>query len=186
MEVGQWLHATRAAEVMIRDVSTLAADQSLADAVGMFLEEEISGAPVVDPAGACVGVLSVSDVLGADQQVDQEKKAIAESPFWSSDLALPASIYLEKLNEVRDKLGAPAARPVHQFMTTELISVTEDDALVNVAQKMVAAHVHRMIVVGEQNHLRGLISTIDVMAALLRAGQPPDAGALPRRETRLA
>ena len=44
-------------DVMTRKVICVAQNQRLSEAAGLFLEKGISGAPVVDEQGRCVGVL---------------------------------------------------------------------------------------------------------------------------------
>lgn len=168
MEMRDWLEKTSAAEIMVRDVVTMAPGNTLAQAADLFLREQITGAPVVDRNGACVGVLSASDVIGAEGKVAEEARKIAESSFWNSNLALPASVYAEKLAAVRDKLAPAAEQPVERFMTTDLVSVGEDTPLAKVVRNMVDAHIHRVLVMGSGNRLLGIISTTDVLAASLR------------------
>ncbi len=44
-------------DVMTRQVVCVAKDQLLSDAADLFVEKGISGAPVVDASGRCVGIL---------------------------------------------------------------------------------------------------------------------------------
>ncbi len=48
---------------MTRDVYTLSPDQSISDAMDMFLEKKISGAPVKDDKNKIVGILSEIDCM---------------------------------------------------------------------------------------------------------------------------
>lgn len=50
-------------DYMTRDVYTLDPDQSIAEAMDMFLEKKISGAPVVNDHGKIVGILSEIDCM---------------------------------------------------------------------------------------------------------------------------
>lgn len=50
-------------DYMTRDVYTLSPDLSIADAMDMFLEKKISGAPVVDEKGKIIGILSEIDCM---------------------------------------------------------------------------------------------------------------------------
>ena len=52
-----------AADLMIRDVVTIPADLPLQEAARLLSRTQISGAPVVDSQGKCVGVLSATDFL---------------------------------------------------------------------------------------------------------------------------
>jgi CBS-domain-containing membrane protein len=57
------LHDLTAADLMTREVVVLPQGMSLRDAAQLLLRSRASGAPVVDAAGRCVGVLSASDFL---------------------------------------------------------------------------------------------------------------------------
>jgi CBS domain-containing protein len=168
MEIKKWLAETHAGDVMMREVVTVNADDPLTQAAAALLREQIGGAPVVD-GRECVGVLSASDVIGAEEKAAEVREKIAESSFWSANLLLPASVYAEKLAAVRDKLAPAADQPVRRFMTADLVSAGEDTPLATIVQQMIDAHVHRVVVL-EGKNLRGIVSTIDVLAALLRAG----------------
>lgn len=52
-----------ARDVMARELITLKPDQPIDQAVALLLEKRISGAPVVDDAGALIGILSEKDCL---------------------------------------------------------------------------------------------------------------------------
>ena len=166
-----WLTSTTAADLAVRNVVSFAPHMKLAHAAKVLLREAISGAPVVDNEGVCVGVLSVTDVLGAEEKVAAEQEKVASSSFWQSHLALPASVYEEQLAKVRDKLIPAADQPISRFMTRDLVSVREDSSLRTVISYMVDALVHRVLVLDDEDRLVGLISTIDVLAAALREGQ---------------
>jgi len=57
------LTALTASDLMTRDVTELSADTPLRDAVRLLVEHQISGAPVVDTDGKCIGVFSATDFL---------------------------------------------------------------------------------------------------------------------------
>jgi CBS domain-containing protein len=173
METHNWITQTEAGDIMVRDVVTLQPYQTLDQATGVLLREQISGAPVVDELGACVGVFSVSDILLAEEKVATQQQKIAESSFWNSNLSLPSSVYANKMAEVRDKMAPVAQQPVERFMTSDLVSVSENTSLERVVQSMVDAHVHRVLVLDAEGRLQGIISTSDVLAALLRESQQP-------------
>jgi len=171
MEIRDWLDKQTAAEIMVSDVVTLNGAQPLAAAADVMLREQITGAPVVDQHGICVGVLSVIDVIGAEEKVAAARQEVAESSLFHSNLALPARIYEDQLAAVRDKIAPAAEQPIEHFMTKDLVSVGDDTPLGNIVQRMVDGHVHRVVVLDKSRRLQGVISTIDVLAALRRAGQ---------------
>ena len=159
----------RAEEVMVRDVTILRRDDTLANAAYTFLHKQISGAPVVDGDGACLGVLSVTDILGAADKVAERQAEVAEAFFSRSDLVLPATVYEEELSAVRDKISPAAEQPVENFMITDVVAVRANDTLEKVARDFVDARIHRVLVLDENQRLVGLITTTDVIAALLRS-----------------
>lgn len=171
MIVHDWIADTTAADVMYSEVISVWPHHTLAQAASVLLREQISGVPVVDSSGVCIGVFSVSDVLRAEKKVADERDKAALSDFFRSDLALPVSVYTEKLAEIRDRTTPAAEQPVERFMTTDLVSVAEDTPLVDIVRSMVDAHLHRVLVLDTDQRLRGIVATIDVLAALLRASQ---------------
>jgi CBS domain-containing protein len=168
MNVRDWLVNSSAQEMMVRNVRTLSPKDSLADAAGVLLHEQMSGAPVVDERGVCVGVLSASDIVGAEERVAAARQREAQSSLWHSQLALPASVYESRLAEIRDKIAPAAKQPIERFMTPDVVSVAPHTPILKVIQNMVDAHIHRVVVLDEERRLQGIISTIDVLAALLR------------------
>ncbi len=57
------LQALTAGDLMNPDVVRLPEEMALRDAARLLLQKQIGGAPVVDTAGKCVGVLSATDFL---------------------------------------------------------------------------------------------------------------------------
>lgn len=72
-----------AQDVMGRQVKTIPCGLPLAEAAEMFVHEGITGAPVVDGAGRCVGVLSLADVARWATEKDsiKENDLVPVCPF---------------------------------------------------------------------------------------------------------
>jgi CBS domain-containing protein len=168
MQIRDWLQETTAEQIMVRKVLTVRPDVTLAEAAAVFVRASVSAVPVVSEDGVCQGVFSVIDIVRAEEKVAGAQQELAHSSYFSSELALPASVYAEKLQELRDKLVPAAMRPVQEFMTTDLVSVQKDTPLARIIMNMVDAHVHRLLVMDDSRRLCGIISTMDVLAALVR------------------
>lgn len=54
------------------------------------------------------------------------------------------------------------------FMTPDAVTVDADTPLPELAQRMVDAHVHRVIVIDRRNRPVGIVSSTDLLAALAR------------------
>ena len=61
-----------AREIMTRDVITVPADMDLRDLAHLFIQSEITGAPVVDTDGDIVGVISLNDLVFYNLTRDDE------------------------------------------------------------------------------------------------------------------
>jgi CBS domain-containing protein len=171
MEIVDWMNQTKASDMMVEILVTLSPADTLAEAAETLLTEQISGAPVLEDSNHCVGVLSISDLIRAEGEVLAEQQRIAESSFFSSGITWPDNVYQEKLEQLRDKILPVSEQPIRRFMTPDIVSVTVDEPVETVLQYMIDAHVHRILVLDSDRQLRGIISTIDVLAALKRACQ---------------
>jgi len=180
MLLHDWILSTKANDIMVRKLATVRTDQTLSEAAALMLHEQISGLPVVDSAGICRGVFSVTDVLRAEEKIAEQQWAISFT-FFSSNLTLPDSVYVEKLEQVRDKLCPTAEQPVEHYMTTDLVSVSTEDSLEEIVQSMVDAHLHRVLVIDLDQRLQGIITTTDVLAVLLRDSREGDMSSETRR-----
>lgn len=71
--------ATKLQQVMVGDLQTITAEKPLSYALYMMAEGGFRHVPVVDAAGAPIGMVSARDALGADMtEVEQEMKHLAE------------------------------------------------------------------------------------------------------------
>jgi CBS-domain-containing membrane protein len=62
---------------------------------------------------------------------------------------------------------AEAPRLVRDCMSDRIVSVRDSASLLEVARKMCAGHWHRLTVVDDQNCICGIVSTMDVLAAVV-------------------
>jgi len=126
-------------DVMTRRVICVVTDQSLSAAAGLFLEKGISGAPVVDELGRCVGMLSAIDY-------------VRRAHVLQSDETLDASV---------DRVA--------EEMSSGVRSVQPEQTLLTAARIMCEKHVHRLPVLDLDGKPVGLITSMDVVAALVNA-----------------
>ncbi len=71
------MRTTDVDKVMTTDVHTLPADATFADAMSSFLSTGHGGFPVVDGSGACVGIVTRSDILREGADLDAPVRTIA-------------------------------------------------------------------------------------------------------------
>ncbi len=169
MELESWINQTTAEQLMNCELVKLRPDMLMSDAAAVLLKHQISGAPVVGDNGVCVGVLSAADFVKVEESVADERRRFAESSFWNSNLVLPENVYAAKLAEVRDKLIPAAEHMVAQVMTRDLVTVSLYSPLATIMQRMVDGHIHRVFVLDSDDRLVGIVSSNDILTALLQA-----------------
>jgi predicted transcriptional regulator len=106
----------KVAELMQRNVKTVASEACVAEAVLSLADAHVTGLPVVDRSGRMIGVVSSSDILMAE----------AESERVGRDLM--------QETQVRD------------IMTARTYTVTPDEDVREAARQMLYADVHRLFV----------------------------------------
>jgi predicted transcriptional regulator len=168
--ISEWLQSTVAGDVMSGSVICLRPSDRLADAASLFLREQITGAPVVDEHGICIGILSATDILSLEEKRNEQPVAASSHRDHCFDTWDPGSTWWREFGRVRDEIRPRLEESVVEFMTHDLVSVTEDTPLGVVIRQMADAHVHRVLVLDSARRPQGIISTMDVLAALLRAG----------------
>ncbi len=142
------LSVLTAQDVMADDVLVLSEDMSLATAACLLSQAQITGAPVVNENGRCVGVLSATDFL----RRASEKDAVGP-PCVGSDSQMVARDG-ENREDVRD------------YMSVDPVLVAPETALSTLANRVLNAHKHRAIVVDERGRPIGIVSASDVLAAV--------------------
>lgn len=191
-----------AGDLMNRDLITVSHKTSLREAGRLLLLHQISGLPVVEPGGTCVGVLSTTDLLRwAIQESGGSSPRIAGRPYscifqlkhraGNGEERVLCTLPLDVCSVPRQKgenvfVSQPNEVPagwqvvnieqlptedVGQFMTPDPVTVAVDTPLAELAQRMVDAHVHRVVVVDRLYRPVGLVSSTDVLAGIARAGR---------------
>lgn len=159
----------RAKDVMTSPVSVLHHASPLEEALRLLTDEGVSAVPVVDGKGAPVGVVSLSDVgaflAGLERNLGKLGGFYFESwPMWDTiSQGLSGNLDGEE-----DLLRTTR---IEELMTREIIAVGPEARLDEVVDIMRTRRIHRVLVT-EDGHIRGLVSTMDVMDALAgQAGQ---------------
>ncbi len=135
-------------DVMTRNVVCVSMDISLAEAAAIFVEKKISGAPVVDQQNRCVGILSATDYVKHERFMPDADAAATDQ------------------QAVRDQ------------MSKGVQSVRPEQTLLTAARMMCVRHVHRLPVLDADGQPVGLITSMDVVAAMVNAFDERDAAAM--------
>jgi CBS domain-containing protein len=145
-----------AADVMTRDVVTVRPNDTLRHAAQIMLDRAISGLPVVDAEGRPVGVVSERDLIHLDE--DAEKRA----RWWLDILAEGEELSPDFLAAIHGM-----NRTVAKVMRTDLITVTEQTPLREVAERITRQNIRRVLVV-QDGKLVGIVARRDLVKVLAR------------------
>jgi CBS domain-containing protein len=152
--------SVKAKSVMQTQVVTVSPDDRLDTVRGLFLDEQINGAPVVDEDATLLGVISTSDLLYA---ADDEHTATRGDPSWFRELFESAGPDFEDAPEgFIDRL---AERTVRNYMTESVVTVPPDASVSAVARALRENRIHRVLV-ADAGRLVGIISSFDLVALL--------------------
>lgn len=153
-----FFHQT-AADLMSPVVISVPRDMSLQGAAHLLAQNHISGAPVVDEAGRCIGVISSSDFVQLVEHGACAKAAPRETdPCFCSDWQVEG-------REVE------ACLHVHDVMTPDLVTTGPSTPIGRLASMMMDAHIHRVIIVDHAGRPLGIVSATDILAAIARAAR---------------
>lgn len=144
-----------AADLMSRDVVILPRRMSLRNAAHLLSESDVSGAPVVDETGECVGVVSTTDFM---RWVGYGERGVSTRAHFNPGCFHSAW-------QVADVDTLPADE-VGSYMTADPVMIRPTTSIAELARKMVDAHIHRIIVVDAMNRPIGVVSSTDVLAAV--------------------
>lgn len=154
------LYERRVKEVMSTDIVTIAASDTVHDALQLMIENKVSALPVVDHRGCCVGMLSARDFVDVTYELDEDLAAMEQvSELWWS-------LFMRNLSQ---QVGHQSVLDV---MAEDVVSVAPDRRLVEAAAVMLRERVHRLPVVDEQQRMVGLLSATDVLRAFVKDAPP--------------
>lgn len=147
-------------DVMQGSVVTVGPDDPLLSVHRLFVQQEISGAPVVDETGRLLGVVSATDLL---RGVEEEHDTAATEPRYLRDyMEFSGPDWADTPEDFQDRL---AERTVAEVMTPGGVSVTPDTPVPDLAKTMRQNRVHRVLVL-EGETLVGIVSTFDLVGLL--------------------
>lgn len=152
--------AKTARDIMQTHVLSVAPEEPLVNVHRLFVEEEITGAPVVDSDGRVLGVLSSADLLRA--VVEEEESATADPRYFRDFLEFSGPDWGSVPEDFQDRLSQLRAEDA---MSAEPVTVTPDASIAEVAGTLRFHRIHRLLV-QEEGRLAGIITTFDLIGLL--------------------
>ena len=146
-----------AGNVMTRDPVTVTADTSLRHVAKLLARHHISGVPVIDADNHIVGMVTENDLL---QWSDKPGERQA---WWLDMLAEGYDLSPDWLDSIQTE-----REMVRAVMKSDIVSVSEDSPVFEVAKILVAKAIKRVPVVRD-GRLVGIVSRADLVGALARS-----------------
>jgi CBS domain-containing protein len=147
-------------DVISSDVVYVNPQDTLREALVVMVENRVSAMPVVDAHRHCIGVISVTDLLGMTKDLSDELHALSESGGFDHEAIVGKLEHADLLTE-----------QVQGWMSPDVVTVGVDSTLERAAKEMLRNRVHRLIVLDDQRHVVGVVSTMDLLAAFVDAGK---------------
>lgn len=140
-----------AKDIMTSPVITMEGQTSCASAMRILMENNISGAPVVNEAGEMVGLVSMKDLL-----VDTEQ--LLPPPSFYDNMSFNCLSWDESTLQV-----SPGT--VEQVMSKHVYTAAPNALLSDVARTLYKQRIHR-VVIAEDDEPLGMVSTFDLLRAM--------------------
>lgn len=144
----------KVSELMTREVMTIPPEMSVREAARILFERQISGLPVVDEQRKVVGMITEKEIIAMalPRYVEQ---------LGDFDYILDEEPFAKKITEA-DKIK------VKDIMRKEVLCVTEDTPIPEVARLMIAKKARRIPVLDKDKKLVGIIARADIVKKIAK------------------
>jgi CBS domain-containing protein len=149
----------RASDVMTSNVISVTPDMTVREVARIFVDNGISGAPVLDPDGHVAGMISEGDLLRRSEIDTDERTRTSWLDIWSAS------------HEARDYIKTHALK-VRDVMTTDVVTVQPDTLLGEVAGILETRRIKR-VPVTKAGQLVGIVSRANLVQALASVPDEP-------------
>lgn len=135
-------------DIMSTELITVKENTQIRDLIKIFVNNDISGIPILDYDGFLTGVVSATDVL----------KQESSHTFYNTLMA--KNYELELLEDAKF-----FDQPVSSIMTEDLFTIEPDATVAQMAKIMYENKIHRLLVT-EYDKLIGVVTTFDLLKLL--------------------
>jgi CBS domain-containing protein len=149
----------RASDVMTSNVISVTPDMTVREVARVFVDNGISGAPVLDPDGHVAGMISEGDLLRRSEIGTDERARTSWLDLWFAS------------HEARDYIKTHAVK-VREVMTSNVVTVQPEAQLGEVAGILETRHIKRVPVM-KAGQLVGIVSRANLVQALASVPDEP-------------
>jgi len=136
-----------AKDIMTKNVITVREDTPIEEVIRLLLKNNISGVPVVNKEDSLVGIISEADLIYKEKSL------------------LPISGYQENQKKFINACRKSLAKTASEIMTKDVVTVTEETTVEEIATLMLEKWIKRVPVVKDKK-IVGIISRPDIIKTL--------------------
>jgi CBS domain-containing protein len=149
---------TTVADIMERDVAVVRPEDSVETLLRTLREHDLPGVPVVNDGGRCVGIVTESDLVLRDEEEDLHLPLHID--------LLGGTVFLGPVKRFEERFRKAIAATVEEMMTRDPVTIGPE-ADVREAARLIAERRHNRLPVVEHGRLVGVVTRVDVLAAIV-------------------
>jgi len=146
-------------DIMEAEPVSVAPDAPVEVVVRALRDNELTGVPVVNEGGRCVGIVTENDLVLAGDEGDLHLPHYIE--------LFGGIVFLESMHRFEERLQRATASTAQDMMTEDPVTI-EPDVTVHEAGRTISRTGHNRLPVVEHGRLIGVVTRVDVLDALTR------------------
>ncbi len=156
------MSAKLVADLMTRDVAVINRKSDVHELEKVLLERRVHGLPVVDDEGILVGVISQTDLMAWHYNSGVDGGAYYDT----------SRLHVSDENSIAGlRLTDIQTATVEEVMSPLVHCIRADLPIAVAASTMIRQRIHRLVVVDERLHVKGVISALDILRAIPGVGE---------------
>ena len=144
-------------DIMQHDPVSVTVADSVETVLHVMRDHDLSGVPVVNEGGRCVGIITEADLV-----LSQEGEDFHLPHYFQ---LFGGIVFLERWSHFEERARKAYASTAEDMMTAEPITI-EPDATVREAAHIIARRKHNRLPVIEHGRLVGIVTRVDVLDGL--------------------
>jgi CBS domain-containing protein len=149
------------AEIMDREPVTVTPDEDVRRVIEILQTNDLPGVPVVDDGNKVLGIITDSDLVISDEEAD------FHLPHYVNIMG--GIVFLESMKHFEERAKKAFAATAADMMTPDPLTVGPDEPAEHAARLISERHHNRLPVVDDEGRLVGVVTRVDVLAALTGA-----------------
>jgi CBS domain-containing protein len=144
-------------DIMDADPVSVTVADSVETVLHVMRDHDLTGVPVVNEGGRCVGIITEADLVLSDENEDFHLPHYFE--------LFGGIVFLERWSHFEDRARRAFAATAEEMMTENPVTI-EPTATVREAARVIARRKHNRLPVVEHGRLVGVVTRVDVLEGL--------------------